>query len=78
MLNLVNLINYCVLANVLEYSRNNNNNIRIIKSRRMRWEGFAARMGKMINEQRGLVGKLEGKRLFGEPVHIQERILIRA
>jgi len=51
MLNLVNLINYCVLANVLEYSCNNNN-IRIIKSRRMRWEGFAARMGKMVNEQK--------------------------
>jgi hypothetical protein len=25
------------------------NSIRIIKSRRMRWAGYAARMGKMIN-----------------------------
>ena len=69
------MINYCVLVNVLEYS---NNNIKIVKSRRMRWEGFAAYMGKMRNEHRGLVGTFEGKKSFGKPVHIQEIILIRA
>jgi hypothetical protein len=35
--------------------------IRIIKSRRMRWAGCVARMGKKRNAYRLLVGKGEGK-----------------
>jgi hypothetical protein len=36
--------------------------IRIIKSRRMRWAGHAARMGEKRNAYRIFVGKPEGKR----------------
>jgi hypothetical protein len=39
--------------------------IRIIKSRRMRWEGHVARMGEKRNVYRLLVGKPEGKRPLG-------------
>jgi hypothetical protein len=39
--------------------------IRIIKSRRMRWEGHVARMGEKRNVCRLLVGKPEGKRPLG-------------
>jgi hypothetical protein len=41
--------------------------IRIIKSRRMRWAGHVARMGKKTNSYRLLVGKPEGKRPLGRP-----------
>jgi hypothetical protein len=41
--------------------------IRIIKSRRMRWAGSVARMGKKRNAYRLLVGKPEGKRPLGRP-----------
>jgi hypothetical protein len=46
--------------------------IRIIKSRRMRWAGHVARMGKKKkkkkrNAYRLLVGKPEGKRPLGRP-----------
>jgi hypothetical protein len=41
--------------------------IRIIKSRRMRWAGLVARMGKKRNAYRLLVGKPEGKRPLGRP-----------
>jgi hypothetical protein len=41
--------------------------IRIIKSRRMRWEGHVARMGGKRNVYRLLVGKPEGKRPLGRP-----------
>jgi hypothetical protein len=41
--------------------------IRIIKSRRMRWAGHAARMGEKRNAYRLLVGKPEGKRPLGRP-----------
>jgi hypothetical protein len=40
--------------------------IRIIKRRRMRWAGHAARMGER-NAYRLLVGKPEGKRPLGRP-----------
>jgi hypothetical protein len=43
--------------------------IRIIKSRRMRWEGHVARMGEKRNVYRLLVGKPEGKRSLGRPRH---------
>jgi hypothetical protein len=39
----------------------------MIKSRRMRWIGHVARMGKKRNEYRILVGKSEGKRPLGKP-----------
>jgi hypothetical protein len=38
---------------------------RVIKSRRMRWEGHVARMGKSRSVYRVLMGKPEGKRLNG-------------
>jgi hypothetical protein len=41
--------------------------IRIIKSRRMRWEGHVARMGEKRNANSLLVGKPEGKRPLGRP-----------
>jgi hypothetical protein len=41
--------------------------IRIIKSRRMRWEGHVARKGEKKNAYRLLVGKPEGKRPLGRP-----------
>jgi hypothetical protein len=41
--------------------------IRIIKSRRMRWVGDVAGMGKKRNAYRLLVGKPEGKRPLGRP-----------
>jgi hypothetical protein len=39
--------------------------IRIIKSRRMRWAGYVARMGEKRNAYRLLVGEPEGKRPLG-------------
>jgi hypothetical protein len=42
-------------------------NIRQIKSRRMRWAGHVARMGAGRNVYRVLVGKPEGKRPLGRP-----------
>ena len=42
-------------------------NIRVIKSRRMRWKGHVMRMGKRRGEYRILVGKPEGKRSLGRP-----------
>jgi hypothetical protein len=41
--------------------------IRVIKSRRMRWAGHAARMREWRNAYRILVGKPEGKRPLGRP-----------
>jgi hypothetical protein len=41
--------------------------IKIIKSRRMRWAGYIARMREMRNAYRILVGKPEGKRQLGRP-----------
>jgi hypothetical protein len=40
---------------------------RVIKSRRMRWVGHAARMGERRNAYRILVEKPEGKRPLGRP-----------
>jgi hypothetical protein len=44
-------------------------NIRQIKSRRMRWAGHVARMGEERNVYRVLMGKPEGKRALGRPRH---------
>jgi hypothetical protein len=41
--------------------------LRIIKSRRMRWAGHVARIGEKRNAYRLLVGKQEGKRPLGRP-----------
>jgi hypothetical protein len=41
--------------------------IRIIKSRRMRWEGHVARMGEKCKACKLLVRKPEGKRPLGRP-----------
>jgi hypothetical protein len=43
--------------------------IRLIKSRRMRWACYVARMGEKRNAYRLLVGKPEGKRSLGRPRH---------
>ena len=43
--------------------------IRVIKSRRIRWAGYAARMGKRTCAYKVLVGKSEGKRALGRPRH---------
>jgi hypothetical protein len=41
----------------------------MIKSRRMRWAGHVARMGKGRDVYRVLVGRPEGKRPLGRPKH---------
>ena len=43
------------------------NIVRVVKSRRMRWAGHVARMGKGRGVHRVLVGKPEGKRPLGRP-----------
>jgi hypothetical protein len=43
------------------------NIIRMIESRRTRWEGHAARMGSKRKADRIFVGKPEGKRSLGRP-----------
>ena len=43
--------------------------VRVIKSRRMRWAGHSARMGKRRGVYRVLVGKPEGKTPLGRPRH---------
>ena len=43
------------------------NIVRVVKSRRMRWEGHVARMGEGRGVHWILVGKLEGKRPLGRP-----------
>ena len=41
--------------------------MRVVKSRRMRWAGHVAHMGKVRDVHRVLVGKPEGKRPFWRP-----------
>jgi hypothetical protein len=48
------------------------NIVRVIKSRRMRWAGHVARMGKGRDVHRILVGRPEGKRPLGRPRHMWE------
>ena len=43
------------------------NNVRVIKSRKMRWAGHVVRMGERRGVYRVLVGKCEGKRPHGRP-----------
>jgi len=51
------------------------NIIMVIKSRRMRWVGHAARMGQMRNAYKILVGKSEEMRALGKPTHIWRIVL---
>jgi hypothetical protein len=50
------------------------NIIRIIKSKRMRWEGYVANMGEMKNTYKILVRKPEEKRPLRRPSHRWENI----
>ena len=43
------------------------NIVRVVKSRRVRWAGYVARMGEWREVHRVLVGKPEGKRPLGRP-----------
>jgi len=43
------------------------NIVRVIKSRRMRWAGYVARIGEERGVYRVLVEKPEGKRPLGRP-----------
>jgi len=43
------------------------NIVRVIKSRRMRWAGYVARMGEKRGVYRVLVWKPEGRRPLGRP-----------
>jgi hypothetical protein len=43
------------------------NIIRVIKSKRLRWAGHVARMGKRRGAYRALVGKPEGRKPPGRP-----------
>jgi hypothetical protein len=45
------------------------NIVKVIKSRRMRWEGHVARMGEGRGVYRVLVGRPERKRPLGRPRH---------
>jgi hypothetical protein len=45
------------------------NIIRVIKSRRMRWAGYIARMGERRDAYKILVGRPEGRRPLGRPRH---------
>jgi len=52
------------------------NNVRVVKSRRMRWAGLVARMGEDRGVHRVLVGKPEGKRPLGDQ-DVDGRIILR-
>jgi hypothetical protein len=45
------------------------NIVRVITSRRMRWAGYMAHMGEEKDVYRVLVGRPEGKRPLGRPIH---------
>ena len=57
---------------VTEEWRKLHNIVRVVKSRRMRWEGHVARMGKGRGVHKVLVRKPEGKRPLGRPRRIWE------
>jgi hypothetical protein len=58
----------------LETTLTNQNSI--LKSRRMRWAGYVARMGEGRGVHRVLVGKPEGKRPLGD-LDVDGRIILR-
>jgi hypothetical protein len=49
-----------------------NNDLRVIKSRRIRWEGHVVHVGEKRGIYRVLVGKPEGKRPLGRHRHGRE------
>jgi hypothetical protein len=51
------------------------NIIRVIKSRRMRWAGYVARLGEGSGACRILVGRPEGRRPLGRPKRTWEDII---
>jgi len=51
------------------------NIVRVIKSRRMRWAGYVARVGEESGVYRVLLGKPEGRRPLGRP-RLDEWILL--
>jgi hypothetical protein len=53
------------------------NIVRVIRSRRMRWEGCVARVGERRDVYRVLVGKHEGKRPLGRPRLRWEDVILR-
>jgi len=55
--------------NELNYLYTSPNTFWVIKSRRMKWTGHVALMGKRRGVYRVLVRKLEGKRPLGRPAH---------
>ena len=73
----LNIFKYCMIILTGEWRRLHNeelndlycspNIVRVIKSRRMRWAGYVARMGEERGVYRVLVGKPEGKRPLGIP-----------
>jgi hypothetical protein len=52
------------------------NNVRVVKSRRMRWADHVARMGEGRAVHSVLVGKPEGKRHWGDP-DVDRRTILR-
>jgi hypothetical protein len=52
------------------------NNVRVVKSRRMRWAGHVARMGEERGVYRVLVGKPEERAHWGDP-DVDGRIILR-
>ena len=66
--NALNFINCKLLKNEeLNDLYSLHNIVRVVKSRRMRWEGHVACMGEDRGVHRVLVGKPEGKRPLGRP-----------
>jgi hypothetical protein len=51
--------------------------IRVIKARRMRWEGHVARIGEVRGAYNILVVRPEGRRPLGRPRRIDGRITLR-
>jgi hypothetical protein len=56
-----------VLKGLIRCTKCINKYLRVIKSRRMRWEWHVARLGEGRGVYRVLVGKPEGKRPLGRP-----------
>jgi hypothetical protein len=63
----VNWCEFCLYQPSLYALYSSPNIIRVIKSRRLRWAGYVARMGERRVAYRALVGKPEGRRPLGRP-----------
>jgi len=64
---MMSLIIIIIINDELNNQYSSPNIVRVIKTRRMRWEGHVARMGERRGVYRVLVGKHEGKRPLGRP-----------